>query len=79
MEFRAARLAQIVDLAEPSLALIGETQSMESALPGGWGPRMTVHNGMDGQLVVRVRVPLVVGGGALGTVGADVATPDGGS
>ena len=50
-----------------------------SALPGGWGPRMTVHNGMDGQLVVRVRVPLVVGGGALGTVGADVATPDGGS
>ncbi len=50
-----------------------------AALPLGWSRRVAVRGGAGRPLVVRIRVPAVVGTGALGSVGAEVDAPGGGS
>jgi hypothetical protein len=49
-----------------------------AALPGGWGRRVVVRGGAGAPVVVRLRVPAVLGAGVLGSVRAEVDVPGGG-
>ena len=47
-------------------------RAARAALPQGWGRRLHVAQAQGGGLAVRLRVPAVVGGAAIGTVSQDV-------
>lgn len=68
-------LAGIAARAGARAELVGGdvARSARAALPPGWARRVAVHGGTGAAIVVRVRVPAVVLGRPLGTVGATVA------
>ena len=68
-------LAGVAARAAGRAAVVGtDTRAAaRAALPDGWGGRVAVRVGDGSALVVRVSVPMVIGGRSLGSVGADVA------